>query len=367
MTKKRPAPTQAKPTIAAPEPPATRAKAKSVPVKRNLTGLWVAAGVGIVAVIGGLFAVFMGNRPSIAPSANTTPKAARQMGPVTSCQRQPTFVNNLGFKQVSINTIEYTIKGMLLFDSSTGSDPKDPKTKSYQHPSWDDAGYMHAHMLDRNGNIFLAPAPRVDLLSNPPEKQNTLYRVDEKSGEMKAFLDLPAEEKPSQLNPYGLMGLSYDCDTNSLYVSSIAGATRTEELGRLYRIDLNTGKVVDQLDYLDALGVGVFNTAKGKRLYYGSARTSDIRSIALDDVGNFLGEPRFEFSLAGLDTSGNDKGRRVQFKTIAPNNPLFEMSVDGLKFNYNLVPPSSQSQRVTYRFQYDPARDTWKYVDNVKK
>lgn len=362
MSKKKPRPAQ-------PEPAASQTvapKAKAAPAKRNATTMWVVAGVAILVIVGGIFALLMNNRTGPV-AATPVPKSAQQLGTVTSCQRQPAFVGGLGFKQVSINTIEYTVKGMLLFDSSTGSDPKDPKTKTYQHPSWDDAGYMHAHMLDRNGNIFLIPAPRVDLFSNPPEKQTTLYMVEDKTGEMKPFLNLPAEQPPSQLNPYGLMGLGYDCETNSLYVSSVAGATRTEELGRLYRIDLNTGKVADQLEYLDVLGVGVFNTSKGKRLFFGSARSPEIRSIALGDNGNFVGEPRFELSLAGLDPSGQDKGRRVQFKTIAPNNPLYEMTVDGLKFNYNLVPPSSQSQRVTYRFQYDPARDAWKFIEAQKK
>jgi hypothetical protein len=225
---------------------------------------------------------------------------------------------------------------------------------------------MHAHMLDRNGNIYLIPAPRVDLFSNPPEKQNVLYVVDDKTGVMKAYLDLPYERAPSQLNPYGLMGLGFDCDTNGLYVSSVAGSSRNEELGRIFRVDLSTGKITDQLEYMDVLGIGVFNTPKGKRLYFGKARTPEIHSIALDNAGNFVGDSRLEFSIVGLDPSGADKGRRIQFRTVG-NERSLEMIIDTLKFNYNLVPPSSQSLRLALRYVYEPNTDTWKFMELIKR
>jgi hypothetical protein len=332
---------------------------------KNIVWLWVSMGVISLVAVGALIALFIPTRANNVASPPIKPSSFG-VGPVTACQRQPLFVNGLGFKQVSINTIEYTVKGMLLFDSTTGTDPKDPKTKTYRHETWDDAGYMHAHMLDRNGNIYLIPAPRVDLFSNPPEKQNVLYVVDDKTGVMKAYLDLPYERAPSQLNPYGLMGLGFDCDTNGLYVSSVAGSSRNEELGRIFRVDLSTGKITDQLEYMDVLGIGVFNTPKGKRLYFGKARTPEIHSIALDNAGNFVGDSRLEFSIVGLDPSGADKGRRIQFRTVG-NERSLEMIIDTLKFNYNLVPPSSQSLRLALRYVYEPNTDTWKFMELIKR
>ena len=67
------------------------------------------------------------------------------------------------------------------------------------------------------------------------------------------------------------------------------------EVGRIFEIDPATTKIESELDNIDAFGSIVFNTAKGKRLYFGMARTSEVRSVLLDDNGHFVGEPRPEF------------------------------------------------------------------------
>lgn len=54
----------------------------------------------------------------------------------------------------------------------------------YQHPSWDDAGYLGAWTYDRDGNIYAAPVPLVSLVENPPDQQNQVYRVDSDSQAM---------------------------------------------------------------------------------------------------------------------------------------------------------------------------------------
>lgn len=110
-------------------------------------------------------------------------------------------------------------------------------------------------LLDRNGNAYMAPAPHVDLINNLIEKQNTLYRVDTDTQQLEPFVELPVVAQPTQSNPYGVMGIAYDCDTDSLYVSSISGSTAVEELGRIYQIEVATGKVIGQLQNVDVLGL----------------------------------------------------------------------------------------------------------------
>ena len=278
------------------------------------------------------------------------------IGGVSNCRRQPAFTQSLGFSRSTLlSTASRTVKGLVIIEPpATGSSAK-PRT--YQHPSWTMAGYLGPDAVDQSGNIFVAPAPRVNLIDNPPERANIIYKVESATGVMTRFLDLPYAQAPSLTNPFGILGLTYDCDTNSLYATSVAGSTRQEELGRLYRIDLNTGQVASQVNGIDAIGLAVFNGTHGKRLYFGSARTQDVRSIELDINGNFYGQPRTEFSLAGLGPDGNDRARKISFDRTGA------MTVNGTKFAFNLAPPPAQATAAAYTFHYDAANDAWTFSE----
>jgi hypothetical protein len=309
-------------------------------------------------VLLGALGIWLLSRPNaVAPSTPATPAASvftGTVGSVDDCRTLPPFVERLGFSRSTLlSTAERTVMGLILIEPGQGSQV--PRT--YQHPSWTMAGYLGPNAFDAKGNLYVAPSPRVSLGDNPPEKQNTIYKVDGETGVMTPFVTLPAAAPITLRNPYGVMGLAYDCETNSLYASSVAGSTRNDMAGRIYKIDVNTGEVASQLDNLDAIGVGVFNTTQGKRLYLGSARTQDILSVALTSQGDFAGAPVVEFSLAGLGPDGNDKARKISFDKA--NNML----VNGTKFNYNLAPPPAQQRPVTYRYRYDPATGGWSHID----
>lgn len=279
----------------------------------------------------------------------------RSVGGVNGCRRLPGFVVTQGFdsRTAALSTSDDRRMGLLLIqpDEFGGQ-------KVYQHPTWDDAGWLGGLALDERGHVYVVPAPRISMYDNPPQDQTKLYRVDTNSGEMALLMDLPAFQPPSQTNPFGLMGLTYDCETQSLYVSSIAGSSRTAEVGRLFRIDLsgNTPALADQLEKVDAIGLGVFNGSRDKRLYFGSARTSEIFSVALDAQGNFSGGPRLDFSLAPYDPRGDDKARRLTFSDGAL------LRVDALKFNFNLVATSEHLQN-QYLFSYDANTDKWLFIE----
>ena len=291
------------------------------------------------------------------PTAVASPASASVPGPiggVTGCRKQPPFSEKLGFgKGTALSTAERTVKGLIIVEQSQNN----AAPKTYQHPSWVIGGYLGPNGIDRDGNIYVAPAPRVNLIDNPPERANYIYKVDAATGVMTKFLELPFAQAPSLSNPYGVLGLTYDCDTNSLYAASVAGSSRESEVGRIFHIDLNTGKITSEIDNIDAIGLGVFNGAKGKRLYFGTARAQDVRSVVLDATGNFVDQPRVEFSLGNLGPDGNDKARKISFDR---NN---DMIVNGTKFTFNLAPPAAQIRAAAYRYRYDSAKDSWAFVE----
>ncbi|HPY42537.1 MAG TPA: hypothetical protein PLM98_18570, partial [Thiolinea sp.] len=192
---------------------------------------------------------------------------------------------------------------------------------------------------------------------NPPELQNRIYRVDSQTGLMKLWLELPQAAKPSAANPFGTMGLFYDCDTNSLYVSSVAGSTAQQVQGRIYQIDVATAKVLDQLEQVDAIGVGVFNGVPHKRLYFGSARSSDVYSLPLDAQGHFVNQPRHDFALATLPNGNTTSVRRFVF---AKAGNSYSLQVKELEFGFRLLAENNLKRRY-YQFNYAAEQDAWRF------
>jgi hypothetical protein len=313
----------------------------------NRLGLYIAL-FGIVAVLaigGALVWLNMQSgsqttEPPLAPSWN--------VGLVNECRGTPKFpIEKLGFSRaVVFSTSERLNKGLELIEP--GADGTLENAKRYQHPSWTMGGYLGTFVVDSQGNVYVAPSPRISLIDNPPDKANILYKVDTQSGVMTEYLKLPSALPPSSENPYGILALTYDCDTNSLYVTSVMGSTRGKQVGRIYQINLETGQVVDQYDDIDTFGVAAFNLPTGKRLYFGSARTPEVYSIALDSKGNFWGQPRSEVTLNGAF----NKARRIDF------NVRNQMQVRGIDFNFTLS-ATSEDRRTDYVFAYDDVNKKW--------
>ena len=274
------------------------------------------------------------------------PPKAFPLGTADYCKMAPAFPKKLGMQlPYGVDLRQQGYMGLAIVDGK-------PQGKALHFPEWEQAGYLGPHALDKKGNIYVAPTPHVNIEFNPPEKQNIVYVVDSQSGEMKKLIDLPWAGSPTANNPFGLVGLTYDCDTESLYAASLAGSTFREEVGRIFRIDLNARSVADQLEGVDAIGIGVFTGSSGKRLYFASARESEVYSIALDDQGNFKGEKRFEFSLAAGSQGAFDKGHRSQFFGTG------QMTVKAIEFSYSLI-AASDPRRNIYTYDYDPAQDAW--------
>ncbi len=275
----------------------------------------------------------------------------RPVGPTAECRKTPPFVGQLGFSNPALSTSEKARPGLWVIEAQQ-------KGRRYQHPSWTQAGFLAPIERDGDGNVYVAPAPTINTLLNPPAEQNTVWRVNGQTQQMEQFAVLPNAAPSNEQNVFGALGLAFDCETSSLYVASVYGSTRTNEAGRIYRLDTKTKQVAAQLDKVDAFGLRVFNSAKGKRLYYGLARQAEIWSVDLDDAGNFTGAPRREFSLNGLGPRGNDKARRINFMSAT------EAAVFAIEFDFNLIAPT-EKQETVYRFRYDPLQDAWTHLPEI--
>ena len=121
-----------------------------------------------------------------------------------NCARPPRFAAQRGISRSLVSTSERFQSGLVLFPlNQDGS-----RREALQLPSWTSAGRLGPFVATERGDIFVAPVPNVNTLSNPPERQNWIYRVDTDTGELKPFVEIPVEIIPSQQNPYGILGLA---------------------------------------------------------------------------------------------------------------------------------------------------------------
>lgn len=289
------------------------------------------------------------------PTANFVEVAAmtQLISPANTCRRSPPFVNGLGFGSgVSLSTSERDLQGLALVEYSVQG-----RSKSWQHPSWRQAGNLAAFAVDASGNVYVLPAPRVDLLINPPHLQNRIYKVDANSGEMTLLLEFPVPSLVGARNPYAGLGLAYDCDLDSLFLSSIAGSDLSTERGEVMRIALSPRLAIKHIYRgLDVFGIASMNTKDGKMLSLGHARTGALLRLPYSAQGDFVGKAEPFASLQGLGPEGNERARRFD---LLPDGSL---RVSGAKFNYNLAQPSAQAAAIHYRFEWDAATSTYPFA-----
>jgi hypothetical protein len=271
--------------------------------------------------------------------------------PNRDCRSFPAFLAKTGLdlSKTAFSTSENKKMGLNAIElNADGS-----RGKTWQHPSWKKAGWLGAFVVTETGDIWVAPTPVINTLHNPPAEQNRLWKVHNQTGEMTVMVDLPclSSGNPHQ-NPYGLLGLGYDCDTRVLYATSVAGSTREAELGRIFALRASDHGVVATLDSLDGFGIGIGTIANEKRLYFGKARTSEVFSIALAADGGFVGAARRELSLDNLGPRGDDRARKIRF---APDGT---MTVTGIEFYFNLTAPTERQETV-YQFKYNLVQQKW--------
>ncbi len=356
---------QREPAISAPSVPQT---ANPFAISRR----WLASGLVVALLLIGAVLFLLRQREPTAPVAPvdmaeaTAPTVAPTVasghsrpndappGIVDYCRRSPKFRDSEGFSTRSVlSTTERGVKGAIMIEI----DANGQVTRNYQHPSWDDAGFLGHVVLDRGGNLYTFPAPYVSLIDNPPELQNIIYHIDSATAEMTRFYTVTAPALPTPENPFGIMGLVYDCDTESLYAASVAGSTRAETLGQIVRIDLDSRAVRFRYEGVDAFGLGIYITPStdaaltGKRLYYGLARAPEIYSIGMDEVGDLLDDVRLEITLPDPTL----KARRLIFARDG------KLEIRSRAFDFNLIATSERAETVYY-YTFDQTTQRWQPV-----
>ena len=271
------------------------------------------------------------------------------MFPPEGCKKMPAFVEKLGFDlaKSAFSTSEKKYTGIVFTDLASG--------KIYQHPSWTKAGHLGPIAINERGEVFSAPIPVINLIDNKPEDQNKIYKIDAQTGEMNLFAELPKAAKPTGENPFGTLGMAYDCDTKTLYVSTVFGSDLKNERGRIYALNTENGRIIDSLINVDAMGLGVAFENSERTFFYGTTRLSNVYSLKLDASGKFLNKPKLCCSLEGLGPRGDDRARKIRF------TPKGDMTVQAVEFYYNLIAPT-EKQETIYYYRYDIGKKNWLFA-----
>lgn len=273
------------------------------------------------------------------------------------CKGIPQFMQKLGFDPVrsAMSSQENRQRGILLIELQDPKNTSGKRLKQYQDPSWLIPGYVGSITTGRSGDIYVLPKANVNTLYNSPKNQNTIYRIESSSGILSAWINLPMKRLPDQQNATGLTSAYYDCESDALIVSSIAGSTQLEEIGKVYTVQVKDISYKPILENIDVLGVLTARLNNEKRLFYGLTRRSEVWSIALDNSNNPIGNSRKEISVEGLGPRGDDKIRKMRMDTQGT------LIMYGTPHYYNLTAPVIRQETV-YTFQYDINKNTWKLI-----
>ncbi len=272
-----------------------------------------------------------------------------------ACAGMPRFIQNLDLKTpVAIDTSISRLPGIVIRELQG-------QRRLYQKESWKNTGHVGSSVRDAQGAIYVAPIPSIALDTNPLDKRNRIYKVHSGSGDIEVFVDLPKPAEQTQSNPFGTLGLAIDCQTNSLYVSSVAHSTPAQVAGIIYQLDLTTGKVLSRFNGVDALSLAVFNSPKGKQLYYGDARSSNLYSVRLRNDGGFTkGQaPQRQLSLLEQKNGDSTQIRKIRFK--ADPSGRLAMVLDDTEFAYR---PAAETMRryKKYFFILMPETNHWRLM-----
>ena len=293
----------------------------------------------------------------IVTTAFATADAADHMRDFYSCARNPEFIKKAGMQQpIAIDTQQSRLPGLVIRELLG-------QKRVYRHTSWDQTGHVASTVRDSDGNIYVVPTPSISLEHNPLENRNTIYKVDSMTGVMSPFLELPLPEQSSQTNPFGTLGLALDCESNSLYVSSVAGSTHDQINGRIYQINLSTAQIESEFAGFDPIGLGLFDTGGNKRLYFGDARSSSVFSLPVDDKGglNSAVAPRHEFSLLMVKNGDSTNVRKIVFKRHKKHG--YVLSATETEFAFRLIADSARRFK-HYEFFWNPQNSGWEFLES---
>jgi hypothetical protein len=119
-------------------------------------------------------------------------------------------------------------------------------------------------------------------------------------------------------------------------------------------VDLTDKKVIDKIENIDAIGLGVSYVTGYRKLYIGKARASELFSVSLNEDGSFSGKPKHELSFQGYGPRGDDKIRKIAF------NANHEMDISLIGFNFNLIAPT-EKQETKSTLIFNQTEEKWQF------
>lgn len=313
------------------------------PVRRPTSGLTVGLVVASLVLIALALVVARSTRP-VTPTSGDGGRLGPP-SPTDDCRRLPGFMANpeIGLSGGLALATNRSEMGLVLLST------RQPN-QTYQHPTWRQAGYLGPIAYDREGNIYVAPTPRLSLADNPLAGATTIWRVASQSGEMAPFVRLPGAAH--ERNPYGIIGLSYVCALNWLYAGHVIGGTPTSEHGGVIAIDLNEGIMRPIVDGTDVMGILVVEVGAGYELYMALARSPEVVALPLDANGMPAGEMRL---LLDLEAAGATASERVRKLRLVDD----ELIADLVPFNYSLQTSAANEPNRVAAWRYNAATGMW--------
>lgn len=222
--------------------------------------------VALVLVVGvfGALILFGG------PSATALPDAPLQLD---NCPGRPQFTIDQNLPdEAGFRTLGREEDGLALFYAAA-----DGSLGIQTDPTYDDFGSLGSIVYDQRGNTYTTSVPFIDVLKNPAAQRNSIMIVDSSTGMLREFTSLPIEHSDADgSQPFGVVGITYDCTLNSLWVGTLSGSTASEAMGSIWLVDIATETAVEVLRGIDALSLATASAGGERYLVIGDARAPQL-------------------------------------------------------------------------------------------
>jgi hypothetical protein len=264
---------------------------------------------------------------------------AQGLAPYNACNVIAPFVQKLGniSTNCAFSTNESLYKGVVLVDFTNN--------KIYQDSSWKQYGNMGPLAIDAKGNVYVAPVPVVNVLDNKRQDQNKIYCINSTTGKMNLLINLGNNSIDSKANPYGVVGLFYDCNSKLLYATSIFGSTLNMQKGKVYCINTTNQQIVWQQPLADAMGIALGSVNNKSTLFLGSIKSRQVVAYPLTKRGIASNQKQVVFNLNNFGPRGDDIARKIRITSKG------ELQVTASPFYYNLTAPTfKQESKLTLVF-----------------
>ncbi len=271
--------------------------------------------------------------------------------PLSDCKGNPLFVKKLtnpGMK-VYLSTFEKYRIGFHLVEMF-------PKNNNppyrYSHPTWKLGGALGSFVIAPSGHVFVCPTPYINNFYNPPCEQNKLYRIHSSSGQMESVFQFYGD---SIFTVFGLMGISYDCESDNLFVSSIKGSSKDQVKGKIYSLHCTRNDeyiLIDSIGGIDALGLSLARIDGKKKLFFGDLRGDAVSSIEISKDGHFLSTPKPEIKLNDDRFMVNYEAKKIKF------NQDNTVKISLVPFDFNFIIPGTEQESFV-EYQYNKLSKKW--------